>query len=78
MVGLDNRRAAADATRCLLQHGHTRIARSSPVVENPFRPRCESGDMRGIQRSALTTPARAAGYRDALDAAGLGSFAPST
>ena len=70
MVGLDNRRAAADATRCLLQHGHTRIA----IVtggRDPLLPPLRERDMRGIQRSALTTPARAAGYRDALDAAGL-------
>jgi len=68
MVGLDNRRAAADATRHLIQHGHTRIA---IVTGGPVLPALAHRDMRGLHRSAVTTPARAAGYRDAMVAAGL-------
>ncbi|MFN2539921.1 MAG: LacI family DNA-binding transcriptional regulator, partial [Mycobacteriales bacterium] len=70
MVGLDNRRAAADATRCLIEHGHTRIA----IVtggRDPVLPTLTQRNVRGIQRSSVTTPARAAGYRDAMVEAGL-------
>ena len=70
MVGLDNRRAAADATRCLIRHGHTRIA----IVtggRDPVLPAPTQRDLRSLQRSAVTTPARASGFRDAMVAAGL-------
>ncbi len=70
MVGLDNRRAAADATQRLIQHGHTRIA----IVtggRDPVLSTLTQRYMRSVERSAVTTPARAAGYRDAMLAAGL-------
>lgn len=70
MVGLDNRRAAADATRRLIEHGHTRIA----IVTGGRDPVLDTLGQRGsrsVHRSAVTTPARAAGYRDAMVAAGL-------
>jgi LacI family transcriptional regulator len=70
MVGLDNRRAAADATRLLIQHGHTRIAIVTGA-RDPVLPPLTQRNVPSMQRSALTTPARAAGYRDAMAAAGL-------
>ena len=71
MVGLDNIGAAAEATRHLLAHGHTRIA----IVTggNPsVLPRLRRTGMKGVEKIAVTTLGdRAAGYRDALVAAGV-------
>jgi LacI family transcriptional regulator len=72
MVGLDNRKAAAEATQCLIDHGHTRIAivtGGPPSIE----PTLRRPGMRGVQNISVTTlGSRAAGYRDALVAAGIG------
>jgi LacI family transcriptional regulator len=69
MVGLDNRQAAAEATRCLIAQGHTRIA----IVTggpNSVEPRLRRPGMKGVENISVTTlGARAAGYRDALAAA---------
>jgi LacI family transcriptional regulator len=70
-VGLDNRQAAADATRHLIDLGHRRIGiitGGPPETEASLRrPR-----MKGVERIGNTTfPARAAGFRDAMLAAGI-------
>ena len=70
-VGIDNRRAAREATERLLAVGHSQIAiitgGSSSLGERLRRPH-----MKGVERlSATTVGSRAAGYRDALDAAGI-------
>lgn len=71
MVGLDNRQAAAEATRCLIHYGHERIA---IVTGGPgaVLPRLRRPGMAGVQNISVTTlGARAAGYRDALVSAGI-------
>jgi LacI family transcriptional regulator len=70
-VGLDNHRAAREATQALIDRGHRRIALltgGSPVHEATLRrPRME-----GVERIPVTTlGARAAGFRDALLDAGI-------
>lgn len=70
-VGLDNRRAAADATRCLISHGHRRIA---VVTGGPasLQDALRRPGMRGVgSRSVTTLGPRAVGYRDAMLEAGL-------
>jgi LacI family transcriptional regulator len=71
VVGLDNRQAAAEATRCLVAQGHTRIA---IVTGGPksVEPRLRRPGMKGVENISVTTMgARAAGYRDVLAAAGI-------
>ncbi len=68
-VGIDNRKAARQATEKLLERGHRRIAiltgGTPEIGERLRRP-----DMKGVERlSATTVGARAAGYRDAMVAA---------
>jgi LacI family transcriptional regulator len=70
-VGIDNRKAARQATERLLALGHQRIAiltgGTPEIGERLLRP-----DMKGVERlSATTVGSRAAGYRDAMGAAGL-------
>lgn len=70
-VGIDNRKAARVATQHLLDHGHRDIAivtgGTPTMLERMLRP-----DMRGVERaSATTVGARAAGFRDAMAAAGV-------
>lgn len=65
-VGIDNRKAARNATEYLLAHGHRDIAiltgGTPEMRERMLRP-----GMRGIERrSATTVGARAAGFRDAM------------
>lgn len=70
-VGIDNRRAAADATRHLLQLGHRRIAilTGGPAAS---ATQLRRPGMKGVERILVTTLGpRAAGYRDALLAAGV-------
>lgn len=71
MVGLDNRQAAAEATRLLIEHGHSRIAivtGGPPSILSKLR----RPGMRGVQNISVTTlGARAAGYRDAIISAGI-------
>lgn len=71
MVGLDNHQAATEATRYLIEQGHTRIAivtgGSSSILPRLTRP-----GMKGVETISVTTlGARAAGYRDALASAGI-------
>lgn len=70
-VGLDNRAAAREATQALIDQGHRRIALvtgGAPAHE----PRLRRPGMKGVERIAVTTlGARAAGFRDALLAAGI-------
>lgn len=71
MVGLDNRQAAAEATRCLVDHGHTRIAIVTGGPQS-IEPRLRRPGMRGVQNiSGTTMGSRAAGYRDVLVANGI-------
>jgi LacI family transcriptional regulator len=70
-VGIDNRKAARAATTHLLEHGHRDIAivtgGTAEMLERMLRP-----DMRGVERlSATTVGSRAAGFRDAMSAAGV-------
>jgi LacI family transcriptional regulator len=70
-VGIDNRKAARLATQHLLDHGHRDIAivtgGTPAMLERMLRP-----DMRGVERvSATTVGVRAAGFRDAMAAAGV-------
>ncbi len=70
-VGIDNRKAARQATERLLAQGHQRIAiltgGTPEIGERLVRP-----DMRGIERlTATTVGSRAAGYRDAMRSAGV-------
>ncbi len=70
-VGIDNRKAARVATEHLLAHGHRDIAiltgGTHTMLERMLR-----ADMRGVERaSATTVGARAAGFRDAMTAAGV-------
>lgn len=70
-VGIDNRRAARQATERLLELGHTRIAIVTGGTPE-IRERLVRPDMKGVERlSATTVGARAAGYRDALTSAGI-------
>ena len=70
-VGLDNRRAARQVTEHLLELGHRRIALvtgGAPALQETLR----QPGMRGVERIQLTTlGTRAAGYRDALQDAGI-------
>lgn len=70
-VGIDNRKAARRATERLLALGHERIAiltgGTTEIHRRLLRPA-----MRGVERlTATTVGSRAAGYRDAMVAAGL-------
>lgn len=70
-VGIDNRKAARLATEYLLANGHRDIAivtgGTRGMLERMLRP-----DMRGVERlTATTVGARAAGFRDAMTAAGV-------
>lgn len=71
MVGLANRQAAAEATRYLIKHGHTRIAivtGGSPSI----LAKLTRLTARSIEKASVTTSgARAVGYRDALTFAGI-------
>ncbi|MDP9221542.1 MAG: LacI family transcriptional regulator [Actinomycetota bacterium] len=70
-VGLDNRKAAFEATQSLLDLGHTRIGL---ITGGPasLEPSLRRAQMKGVERISVTTlGARAAGYRDALQAAGI-------
>jgi LacI family transcriptional regulator len=70
-VGLDNRKAAREATQALIDAGHRRIAivtGASPKVEHKLH----TVQMKGVERASVATSgARAAGYRDAMTAAGI-------
>jgi LacI family transcriptional regulator len=70
-VGIDNRKAARAATEHLLANGHRDIAivtgGTPAMLERMLR-----ADMRGVERaSATTVGSRAAGFRDAMRAAGV-------
>ena len=70
-VGIDNRKAAKAATSYLIEHGHRDIAiltgGTPEMLQRMLRP-----DMRGVERlSATTVGSRAAGFRDAMTAAGI-------
>ena len=70
-VGLDNRAAAKEVTSFLLGLGHQRIA---IVTGGPseIQPRLRRPGMKGVERLGNTTfPLRAAGFRDAMLAAGV-------
>jgi LacI family transcriptional regulator len=69
-IGLDNRKAAADATRHLIELGHRRIGIISggpPEAEATLRRPL----MKGVERGNRTSHARAAGFRDTMLAAGI-------
>jgi DNA-binding LacI/PurR family transcriptional regulator len=71
VVGIDNRGAAREATEHLLGVGHEHIAllTGAPVE---LQPKLSRPGLRGVERLAATTVGtRAAGYRDALLAAGV-------
>jgi LacI family transcriptional regulator len=70
-VGIDNRKAARAAAEYLIERGHRDIAivtgGTPEMLERMHRP-----GMRGVERlTATTVGSRAAGFRDAMDAAGL-------
>jgi LacI family transcriptional regulator len=70
-IGLDNHGAAVESTNHLIQLGHRRIGiiTGGPPEAEPLLRRPQ---MRGVERIGNTTfPARAAGYRDAMLAAGI-------
>jgi LacI family transcriptional regulator len=70
-VGIDNRKAARRATERLLDLGHQRIAILTGGTPEIHR-RLLRPAMRGVERlTATTVGSRAAGYRDAMTAAGL-------
>jgi DNA-binding LacI/PurR family transcriptional regulator len=71
-VGIDNRAAARDATEHLLALGHRRIALITGLRLD-LAPQLSAGDgLRGIERTVgATAGLRAAGYREALVAAGV-------
>lgn len=70
-VQVDNRAAARSATERLISAGHRRIALLTgmdPVMAPAF-----GRGLKGIERAMVnTTAGRAAGYRDALEASGIG------
>lgn len=70
-VGIDNRQAAREGTQRLLSLGHERVAiltgGTPEMGERLRRP-----DMKGVERmTATTVGTRAAGFHDAMAAAGL-------
>jgi len=70
-VGIDNRKAARGATKRLLDLGHKRIAILTGGVLLRHFPELRPA-MRGVERlTATTVGSRAAGYHDAMAAAGL-------
>lgn len=70
-VGIDNRKAARLATERLLGLGHERIAIVTGGTPE-IREKLVRTEMRGAERlSATTVGARAAGYHDAMAAAGV-------
>jgi DNA-binding LacI/PurR family transcriptional regulator len=70
-VGIDNRSAARDATTRLLELGHRRIALVTGADPRSAE-RLAGPRLRGVERAIGTTAGlRAAGYRDALVAAGV-------
>jgi DNA-binding LacI/PurR family transcriptional regulator len=70
-VGIDNRAAARDATERLLELGHRRIALVTGA-DPRSADRLSGPRLRGVERAIGTTAGlRAAGYRDALVAAGV-------
>ncbi len=70
-VGIDNRAAARDATARLVGLGHRRIALVTGA-DPSLTVQLVHPDVRAVARSTRgTTGPRAAGYRDALDEAGL-------
>jgi DNA-binding LacI/PurR family transcriptional regulator len=70
-VGIDNRAAALEATQRLLDLGHERIALLTGAPPELWARLSRPG-LRGVERLVATTVGtRAAGYRDALLAAGL-------
>lgn len=71
-VGIDNRKAAKDATTRLIEQGHRRIAILTGGTPASVGRRLSSPAMKGVERLAATTVgARAAGYRDALQSVGV-------
>jgi LacI family transcriptional regulator len=71
-VGIDNRKAARDATTRLIEHGHRRIGILTGGTPAAVGRRLSTPAMKGVERLAATTVgARAAGYRDALLAVGV-------
>ena len=70
-VGIDNRAAAREATQRLVDLGHKDIALLTGAPPE-LQPRLSRPGLRGVERlTATTSGTRAAGYRDALEAAGL-------
>jgi DNA-binding LacI/PurR family transcriptional regulator len=70
-VGIDNRAAARDATRRLLELGHQDVSLFTGAPESMQRALTRPG-LRGVERlTGTTVGTRAAGYRDALVAAGI-------
>jgi LacI family transcriptional regulator len=70
-VGLENRRAASEATQHLIDLGHRKIALVTGMTPSLTRG-LHRPDLKGVERSAATTTGlRAAGYRDALISAGI-------
>ena len=70
LVTIDDRRAAADAARHVLELGHRRIA----VVSLPIAPARRAGPIDGQDRERAlhrVTRERLAGYAEAIEAAGL-------
>jgi LacI family transcriptional regulator len=71
-VGIDNRAAAREATERLLVLGHRRIALITGLGLNLAPGPSAGAGLRGIERTVgATAGLRAAGYRDALLAAGV-------
>jgi LacI family transcriptional regulator len=71
VVGIDNRGAAREATERLLRVGHEHIALLTGAPEE-LQAKLSKPGLRGVERLAATTVGtRAAGYRDALLAAGV-------
>jgi LacI family transcriptional regulator len=71
-VGIDNRKAAKEATTRLIEQGHRRIGILTGGTPASVGRRLSTPAMKGVERLAATTVgARAAGYRDALLAAGV-------
>jgi DNA-binding LacI/PurR family transcriptional regulator len=71
VVGIDNRAAAREATQRLLDLGHEHIGLLTGAPPE-LQPKLARPGMRGVERlTATTVGTRAAGYRDALLAAGV-------